>query len=345
MDTTLRRITGALLLGAAGVLMSAGVLVATNNTTPVHALTDCDISDYSLDSEEQAFLSLINDYRESNGLNQLTVSTNLNRGAAWMAHDLGTTPNWSHTDSLGRSPYQRAQDCGYPQGAGENLAAGSTRSTAQSAFDAWQASSGHNENMLNEHYQQIGIARIHVEGSPYGWYWVTKFGATDDGTGGTGGSSPEPTSTPEPTNTPVPPTNTPEPTNTPVPPTATPEPTNTPTPEPTNTPVPPTSTPEPDDSRGMNPPATPTPEPTPATGEGDGSTHVYNLERGHNLIGWNGNSTPPAEALDRLDGDVRIIYGYDPDTGQWLRYAPGAPGYVNTLPLVEEGNAYWVMTR
>ncbi len=343
MDTTLRRITGALLLGAAGVLLSAGVLMATNTTSQAQALTNCDISDYSLDSEERAFLSLINDYREGNGLNRLSVSTNLNRGAAWMAHDLGTTPNWSHTDSSGRSPYQRAQDCGYPQGAGENLAAGTTRSTAQSAFNAWRSSSGHDANMLNDRYQQIGIARIHVEGSPYGWYWVTKFGATDDGTSG---ATPAPTSTPEPTNTPVPPTNTPEPTSTPVTPTATPEPANTPTQEPTNTPVPPTSTPQPDDSRGMNPPATSTPEPTPtADTGGEGSGNVYTLQPGHNLIGWNGDSVSPADALKGLDGDVRIIYGYDPGTGQWLRYAPGAPAYVNTLPLMETGKAYWVMSH
>jgi hypothetical protein len=57
--------------------------------------------------------------------------------------------------------------------------------------------------MLHSSYQQIGIARVYTAGSPYGWYWVTDFGTTNDGTnggssGGFGGSataSPSPTPT------------------------------------------------------------------------------------------------------------------------------------------------------
>ncbi|HMO25698.1 MAG TPA: CAP domain-containing protein, partial [Tepidisphaeraceae bacterium] len=85
----------------------------------------------------------------------------------------------------------------YSSGAGENLAAGTNWSSAQSAFTAWQNSSGHNANMLGQYYQQIGIARFYLSGSPYGWYWATTFGATNDGTGGGGGA--------QPTNTPWPP--------------------------------------------------------------------------------------------------------------------------------------------
>ena len=56
-------------------------------------------------------------YRASNGLGSLTISTNLNRGAAWMAQDLADNNYFSHTDSLGRSPYARAIDCGFHAGA------------------------------------------------------------------------------------------------------------------------------------------------------------------------------------------------------------------------------------
>ena len=330
MRTQLRHIGAPLALAVAGLALLVGAMAATNATPQAQALTNCSVSDYSLDSEELALLSLINNYRQSNGLNTLTVSTNLNRAAHWMAWDLGTTPNWSHTDSLGRSPYQRALDCGYPQGAGENLAAGNSWSTAQQAFDAWKASTGHNANMLNSYYKQIGIARVHVSGSPYGWYWVTKFGATDDGTSGGGGSS-TPTNTPTPQPTAMP-TNTPVPTQAfNPPPTSTPTqppPTSTPTPAPTNTP-PPTNTPVP-----------PTPTPTP-----NSPSDSLGLQPGANLIGWSGNTTTPRNALRHVEDQVRAVYSWDAASQRWLRYGPQLPSYANTLTWMRQGEAYWIVTR
>ncbi|MCC7364728.1 MAG: CAP domain-containing protein [Dehalococcoidia bacterium] len=186
-------------------LTISGVLAFGVQARPAAALTNCTISDgqVALDAEEAQFLSLINNYRASNGLGALTASANLNRAAAWLAQDLGANRYFSHTDSLGRSPSTRAQNCGYPSGAGENIAAGTVRDTAQEAFDAWKASSGHNANMLNSSYRMIGIARQYVAGSPYGWYWVTDFGLVSDGTsGGGGGGGGTTTPTPPPaTNT------------------------------------------------------------------------------------------------------------------------------------------------
>ena len=163
-------------------------------TQHAFALTNCTVNDLSVDGEEQAFLGLINQYRAQNGLGALTMSANLNRAASWMAIDMAQKAYFSHTDSLGRSPSTRATDCGYPQGAGENIAAGTVWSTAQAAFDAWKASAGHNANMLGASYRQIGIARYYQAGSQYGWYWVTDFGLTNDGTtiGGSGGGTTTP---------------------------------------------------------------------------------------------------------------------------------------------------------
>ncbi|MGH2610499.1 MAG: CAP domain-containing protein, partial [Tepidiformaceae bacterium] len=148
-------------------------------------------------------LTLINNHRAQNGRSALQMSTNLNRASTWMVVDLATKNYFSHTDSLGRSPSTRAQNCDYPGGAGENLAAGTVRDTAQEAFDAWRASSGHNANMLNSSYQMIGIARYYRSGSTYGWYWATNFGLVNDGTsaGGGGGGA---VATPTPTRTPTP---------------------------------------------------------------------------------------------------------------------------------------------
>jgi hypothetical protein len=55
--------------------------------------------------------------------------------------------------------------------------------------------------MLVPEYRQIGIARLYVEGSKYGWYWATTFGTQ-------GAAPPPPTPappTPAPTTAPPPP--------------------------------------------------------------------------------------------------------------------------------------------
>lgn len=367
---SVRRGTAPFLLLAGGLLFVAAAFLAPSAPS-AQALSNCDVGDFSLDSTEMEFLDLINEYRTSNGLNELTVSTNLNRAAHWMGNDLGENDYFSHTDSLGRSPFSRAMDCGYPAGAGENLAAGTAWSSAQSAMTAWQNSSGHNANMLNSFYRQIGIARVNVPGSQYGWYWVTNFGATNDGTGG---ASPTSTPTEEPTSTPTTQaTNTPVPqaTNTPTPqsnqPTSTPTPTsddpvdppaNTPTP--TATPngslpfTPPTATPTQSASptqAAASPTATATPRPstTPTAAASPSASPAPSgslaLQPGTNFIAWTGPTAHPREALKNLQSSVRVVYGYDPKTRTWLRYGPDLPSFVNTLTEMKNGEAYWVFMK
>jgi len=181
--------------GFAGAAIAFGAVLGVGFDGGASALTNCTVSDMAVDSEEQAFLGLINNYRSQNGLGALSLSTNLNRAATWHGADMGAKNYFSHTDSLGRSPSTRAQNCDYPGGAGENIAAGTNWSSAQSVLTAWKNSSGHNANMLNGSYTKIGIARVFTSGSQYGWYWVTDFGFVNDGTSG-GGSNPTPTRTP-----------------------------------------------------------------------------------------------------------------------------------------------------
>jgi uncharacterized protein YkwD len=179
-------------LAMALVAVTIGLTAASR---PAEALTNCTVSNLTVDSEEAQFLQLINAYRPS-GTPDLTMSVNLNRAASWMAVDLATRSDnvFSHTDSLGRSPGTRGSQCDGTGGFGENIAAGTVRDTAQEVFDAWQASSGHNQNMLNSSYRQIGIARYYNSASTYDWYWVTIFSLSDDGTRITPGSStPTPT--------------------------------------------------------------------------------------------------------------------------------------------------------
>jgi uncharacterized protein YkwD len=146
-------------------------------------------ADETIDAEEQAFLKLINQHRAANGRAPLGLSYTLSRAAAWKSYDLGVNRYFAH-DDLDRSWSQRIRDCGYRYNTylGENIAAGV--SSAQSAFDLWRNSSGHNANMLGANYTTIGIGRAYVAGSPYGWYWTTEFGGIDDGYATIGGPQP-----------------------------------------------------------------------------------------------------------------------------------------------------------
>jgi uncharacterized protein YkwD len=171
------------------VLVAFGALLS--GPVPANALTNCDVSDLSVSSEELAFLSLINAYRAANGAGPLTISENLNRAASWHAVDMANN-SFSHTDSTGRSSSTRMFQCNVASGGtGENIAAGTSWDAAQEVFDAWKNSPGHNTNMLRSTYKQIGIARHYDSDSRYKYYWVTDFSTVNDGTnlGGGGGSS------------------------------------------------------------------------------------------------------------------------------------------------------------
>ena len=199
----------------AGAFALAALLAASSvagGVRPALALTNCTVADMTFDAQEQEFLRLINQYRAQNGRSALTASVNLNRAASWMVRDMAVNKRFSHTDSLGRSASTRVANCDGQPYVGENIAAGTIKDTAAEAFEMWRTSSGHNANMLNGSYVQIGIARYYDAGSPYTWYWATDFSTTGDGTnagggsGGTGGGGTiSPTPTPSPTPAPQPP--------------------------------------------------------------------------------------------------------------------------------------------
>ncbi|MBI2913705.1 MAG: CAP domain-containing protein [Chloroflexi bacterium] len=130
----------------------------------------------ALDSQEEAFLGLINEYRVANGLGPLALNDQLSQVAAWMSQDMAGHNYFSHTDSQGRDSFQRMADFGYTYNTwrGENLAAGVE--TAQAALDLFKSSPEHNWIMLYPNFKVIGIARAYAPGTTYGWYWATEFG-------------------------------------------------------------------------------------------------------------------------------------------------------------------------
>jgi hypothetical protein len=163
-----------LLISVAVMLVALGIVLFQVNQSQdfrgraVVAANDCTVSDADVmvTSQEHVLIDLVNQYRQANGAPALSLALSLNRSATWLSKDMNASKNLSHTDSLGRSFFQRFIDCGQPQNSGgeENLFQGT--GGAQAAFDWWKASTqGHNEAMLRPTNLFAGIGND-------GDYWV-----------------------------------------------------------------------------------------------------------------------------------------------------------------------------
>ncbi len=133
------------------------------------------------DAQEAAFLRTINKYRKRKGVRPLALSKPLMLAAHKHSVDMSQMRQVKNHNLLGGvSTKQNLANHGYPVGRaawGENLAFGTNRKTGVKAFNAWQSSSGHNQNMVNKQFRAIGIARVFDPNSTYKWYWTTTFGS------------------------------------------------------------------------------------------------------------------------------------------------------------------------
>ena len=142
----------------------------------------------SYDSEELQFLQLLNQYRENNGVGPLILSDTLAVAAGRHSQDMARYGFFAHDTAAssyypaGSAPWDRMAAEGYDYNTfrGENIAVGCE--SAERCFELWRNSPSHNAAMLDGRYRVIGIARVHMPGSGYGWYWTTDFGATLDPT-------------------------------------------------------------------------------------------------------------------------------------------------------------------
>ncbi|MEO6867579.1 MAG: CAP domain-containing protein, partial [Gaiellales bacterium] len=131
-----------------------------------------------IDRIERTEVNMINRFRAARGLPRLRIDATLSRTAEWHARDMARNQRFSHTDSRGRDPFRRLRAFGYPSSntwRGENIAAGNPGAAA--TYRQWLNSPPHKANWLNSRYRAIGIARVRVAGSQYGYYWVTTFGS------------------------------------------------------------------------------------------------------------------------------------------------------------------------
>ena len=125
--------------------------VATPNPTSAPS----DDYSYSITSEEQQMIDLINAERSKNGLSPLKADLNLMRVARIKAADLSINAYFSHQSPTYGSPFDMLKNFGISyRSAGENIAGNSSVSAAHTAL---MNSSGHRANILKSNFNTIGI--------------------------------------------------------------------------------------------------------------------------------------------------------------------------------------------
>lgn len=105
----------------------------------------------------EKIVELVNQERAKNQLPALQINKALSQAAADKAADMVKYDYFEHTSPQGVTPWQWLEKNNYDyKYAGENLAMNFT--TAESENKAWMDSPTHRDNILNTHYQEIGVA-------------------------------------------------------------------------------------------------------------------------------------------------------------------------------------------
>ncbi len=108
----------------------------------------------TLDAEE--IIGLTNEKRQEMGLLPLGQNDKLTKAAEEKANDILNKGYFAHTNPQGKHFYEWIEETGYYYlYAGENLAI--DFKTGKGVIDAWMASPTHMANIMNEHYDEIGV--------------------------------------------------------------------------------------------------------------------------------------------------------------------------------------------
>lgn len=107
--------------------------------------------------DQQELIKLTNVEREKKGLSTLSENEKLTKAAYEKAKNMFEEDYWAHYSPSGKDPWGFISGAGYKFSyAGENLARNFY--TSKETVDAWMASPTHKANILNNNYQEIGIA-------------------------------------------------------------------------------------------------------------------------------------------------------------------------------------------
>lgn len=111
------------------------------------------------DLSPETIISFTNEEREKRDLPPLVENEALNKAAELKAADMLKNNYFSHTSPSGMTPWHWVKESGYDyQFAGENLAINFTSATEQGK--AWMNSKTHRENILSDHYTEVGVAVV-----------------------------------------------------------------------------------------------------------------------------------------------------------------------------------------
>ncbi len=134
---------------------------------------------WSTGSEEMNEMeTLINDARADAGLPPLT-RTLLGLVAIEHSKDMACRDFFDHINPDGENPADRVE-----AGMGDEYAPPyrwiaeniGTYPTAEAQFDAWMASAGHRDNILDDRVDELGLGLIHIgHGSAHTDYWTAVF--------------------------------------------------------------------------------------------------------------------------------------------------------------------------
>jgi len=105
-----------------------------------------------------SFSLLLNDERAAGGIREVAANPLLSRAAQSHAVDMVENSYFSHTDLEGGRASDRVEAVGYDWDfIAENLAQGF--GTERSVIDAWMASPGHRDNIMDARAEEFGLGR------------------------------------------------------------------------------------------------------------------------------------------------------------------------------------------
>lgn len=146
----------------------------TYERAPIGALSDRDYSSTSLDAERAR--EVINAYRKSKGLRPLQLQPALTEAARAHSRDLAKWDRISHFGSDGSNPWDRVKRAGYPAKiAAENVGTG--QASIEEVMKGWEASPGHNKNLLLPDAKHMGIALVQDPKTEFKTFWTLVIGS------------------------------------------------------------------------------------------------------------------------------------------------------------------------
>lgn len=145
----------------------AVMIVALGIPVLINKLSDGSVLGVKQAVTPQGVFDDTNNVRRSKGLKPLVANTALSQAATDKANDMLNEEYWAHTSPSGLTPWHWFSAVGYRYSvAGENLAKNFDSNDA--VVTAWMESPEHRANLLDDAYQDVGIAVAHgtMNGAP-----------------------------------------------------------------------------------------------------------------------------------------------------------------------------------